>query len=431
MVGAGTGIMLLVMFALLILGVPIGVSIGIAILVLLQINPVTPTAFVAQSMYSQAISFNMIALPFFMVSGNIMDTGGLSKRLVNVANELVGGITGSLGLVTVIACMFFGAISGSAPATVAAIGTIMIPMMIREGYDKYYATGLVAVAGGLGVIVPPSYPMVLYGCTNDVSIGTLFAGGIGPAVLVGLLLIAFNYYFCKKKGLKGTHKFNFIHLLKAIWDAKWALIMPLIILGGIYSGVFTATESAVVATVYGILIGKFVYKELSWKALFKNFYDTAAFVGGTMFTFIPAGALGAIFALLGVPGAINNWLFSITTNPNVIMLMMLGVLFIAGMFLQTNAVIMILSPMLLNIATACGLNPIHFGLVLVIALAIAFVTPPVAVNLFCATSLTGLSVDRVVKGAVPFIIALIVALLVITFAPEITLIFPKLFGMPV
>ncbi len=257
-----TGIMFLVMFGLMFLGVPIAVAMFISMFVLIHIDPVTTSSFIAQTTYGGVASFTNLALPFFMISGTIMETGGLSRRLVNAANSIIGGVTGSLGMVTVIACMFFGAVSGSAPATVAAIGAIMIPMMVQEGYNKYYATALACCAGGLGVIVPPSYPLVLYGVTCNQSVGDLFIAGLLPSCVVGGILILINYGYCKKHKLKGENRFRIKSAFSAWWDAKWALVMPVIILGGIYGGFFTATEAAVVAVVYGIFIGFVVYREL-------------------------------------------------------------------------------------------------------------------------------------------------------------------------
>lgn len=416
-----TGIMFLVMFGLMFIGVPIAVALFIALFVLIGLDPVTTANYLAQSLYSGVASFTLLALPFFMVAGAIMETGGLSKRLVNAANSMVGGITGSLGMVTVIACMFFGAVSGSAPATVAAIGTIMIPMMVREGYNKYYATGLVCVAGGLGVIVPPSYPMVLYGVTCNVSIGDLFVAGIGPALVVGLILMVINYVYCKKHSLKGRNKFSFSNMLKNIWDAKAALVMPIIILGGIYGGVFTATEAAVIAAVYGILIGLFVYKELKFEKLWNIFKDNAAFIAGTMFIMAPARATGSVFAYLGINESISSFLFSVSSNRYIVLTMIFGILFIVGMFVQTTPAIVILAPTLLAVVQQVGVDPIHFGLIMVLALAIAFVTPPVALNLFVGSSMTGISIDKITKAALPFIIGLILALFLVGFIPEISL----------
>ena len=417
-----TGLMFVIMFALMFLGVPIAVSIFIALFSLLAMNPITTQNFVAQSLYSGVASFTNLALPFFMISGTIMETGGLSKRLVNVANSLVGGVTGSLGMVTIIACMFFGAVSGSAPATVAAIGAIMIPMMVQSGYNKYYATGLTCCAGGLGVIVPPSYPMVLYGVTCNQSVGQLFMAGLGPALVVGGILMVINYVYCKKHNLKGVgHKFNLKEAGKSIWDAKWALVMPVIILGGIYGGFFTATEAAVVAAVYGIIVGLFLYRELKLKRLWEIFRNNAAFIAGTMFVMAPAKATGSIFAYLNITKTISNFLFSISTNYYVVLFMIFIILFIVGMFVQTTPAIVILAPTLLAVVSQVGVDPIHFGIIMTLALAIAFVTPPVALNLFVGSSMTGISIDKITKAAWPFLIGLIIAFFVVAYCPPISL----------
>ncbi|MEL4859682.1 TRAP transporter large permease [Pseudoflavonifractor phocaeensis] len=416
-----TGIMFLVMFGLMFLGVPIAVAIFLALVVLIGMNPVTTANFLAQTLYSGVANFTMLALPFFMVAGTIMETGGLSKRLVNAAKSMIGGITGSLGMVTIIACMFFGAVSGSAPATVAAIGAIMIPMMVQDGYNKYYATGLTCCAGGLGVIVPPSYPMVLYGVTVNQSVGDLFMAGLGPALVVGGILMVINYVYCKKHGLKGDNKFNLKAMGKSFWDAKWALVMPVIILGGIYGGYFTATEAAVVAAVYGIIVGLFVYKELKFVKLWEIFRDNTAFIAGTMFVMAPAKATGQVFAYLNITKIISDFLFSISTNYYVILFLIFIILFIVGMFVQTTPAIVILAPTLLAVVQQVGVDPIHFGIIMTLALAIAFVTPPVALNLFVGSSMTGISIDKITKAAIPFLIGLIVAFFVVAFCPPISL----------
>ena len=250
-------VMLVLMFALLFLGVPVGVCLILPIVPLVYMTKVTSMTFISNIMYSGVASYTLIALPFFIIAGNIMDCGGLSRRLIRIANSLSGRTTGSLGMVAILACMFFGAVSGSSVATVAAIGSIMLPEMVRNGYNKYYAAALITVAGCLGVIVPPSFPMVVYGVTMNVSIGDIFIGGIGPAILVGLIMMSINYFYAKKNKLRGTKAFSWKEVGAAIKDGWPALLMPIIILGGIYGGVFTATEAAVVATVYSILVGCF------------------------------------------------------------------------------------------------------------------------------------------------------------------------------
>ena len=417
----GTAVMFIVMFGLMFLGVPIAVAMFIAMIALIAIDPVTTQSFLAQTAYGGVAVFTNLALPFFMISGTIMETGGLSKRLVNAANSLIGGVTGSLGMVTVIACMFFGAVSGSAPATVAAIGAIMIPMMVEDGYNKYYATALACCAGGLGVIVPPSYPLVLYGVTCSQSVGDLFIAGLLPSCVVGGILIIINYFYCKKRGLKGENKFHIKNALHAFWDAKWALIMPIIILGGIYSGFFTATEAAVVSVVYGIFVGFVLYKELKWKNLWLIFRDNAAFIAGTMFIMCPADATGSVFAYLNINQIIADFMFSISDNYYVVMFMIFVIMFIVGMFIQTTPAIIILAPTLLSVVTQVGCDPIHFGIILDLALAIAFVTPPVAVNLFVGSSMTGISIDKITKAEIPLLIGLCVAFFVVAFVPWFSL----------
>ena len=415
---------LLILFGCMVIFFAIGVPIGICLIfpcfLMLLVNPVTSASFLAQSFYTGVASSSMIALPFFMICGNIMDKGGISRRLVNAANNCIGGITGSLGMVTILACMFFGAVSGSAVATVAAIGAIMLPEMVRNGYDKYYATGMCAVAGGLGIIVPPSYPMVVYGITNNESIGDLFIAGLAPAVLVGALLMFVNYLYCKKRGIKGNNKFHLKTALKGFWDAKWALLMPVIILGGIYSGIMTATESAVVATVYGIIIGRFVYKEITFKQLWDEFRSTATFSGGMMWTVAPATAIGLIFAYLGVNKAIAAFFLGISSNMYIVMFLIVCILFVIGMFMQTTPAIVIFSPVLLGVAEAVGVNAIQFGQVMNLALAVGFCTPPVCANVFVAQSMTGMPMDKIVKPAIPFIAVLILALLAVAFFPVFT-----------
>lgn len=420
-------VMFIVMFALLFLGVPIGISIACAMFSLLALNPVTTTQFVAQSMYSGLSSFTLIALPFFILSGTIMESGGLSRRMINVADALVGNVTGSLGMVTIIACMFFGAVSGSAIATVAAIGGIMLPAMAKAGYDKVYATALTTVAGCLGFIVPPSTPMVIYGITNRVSIGAMFMAGFLPALVVGGLLMLVNYVYCKKHNLVGSgHRFSLRNVARQFWLSKWALLMPVIILGGIYGGFMTPTESAVIACFYGIVVGKYVYKELTFKRIWHMFKDNTSFIGAMMFTFAPAGALSSIFAYLKVPTAIAGFFFSISTNKYVILLLIFILLVIVGMLLETTPAILLITPILLPVVEPLGIDPIHFGIFCILVLCIGLVTPPVAMGLFVAQSMTGISMMRIAKKAIPFMLALAVSCAIIGLFPEISLIIPRL-----
>ncbi len=405
----------------LVIGVPIGICFAIGMISVAFLFDVTSLKFIAQSMYSGLDSLPLLAVPCFILAGAIMEKGGLSRRLINAANKFSGGTTGGLGTVVILACLFFGAISGSAPATVAAIGTIMIPHMQKAGYDRTWSTGLVAVSGSLGVIVPPSIPLVVYGCATNTSIGDLFLAGVVPAIVEAGVLIVIAKIVSWKKGYKGSgEKSSVKEILAALWEAKWALIMPVIILGGIYGGIFTPTEAAVVAIVYGIIIGMFVHKELKWKDLLKIFNENASFIGGIMLTFAPAAALGGVLAMLGIPGMISDLLLSVTDNLIVILLIINVFLLLAGMVLDTMSAIIVFAPILLAVLQPLGIDPIHLGIMMTVNLEVGFVTPPVALNLFVASGMTGIPMDKIVSKALPFIIGLLITLLVITFVPGLS-----------
>lgn len=416
-----TAVMFFLLFLFLILGVPIGICLIFPLFFLIRLDPVTTGPYLANVMYSGVASFTTMAIPFFVLAGDIMSGGGISERLVSFADRCVGKVTGSYGMVTVLGCMFFGAVSGSSPATCAAIGSIMIPVMVRKGYNKYYAVALVACAGGLGIIVPPSYPMLIYGVTNNISVGDLFMAGIGPACVVGGVLMLVNYLYCRKHNLRGDIPFNFKEFLRAFWDAKLAILMPVIILGGIYGGIFTPTESAVVAVVYGLIVSFFIYRSLTLKRALEMFRKAAILVGGTLLTIAPANGLGKVFAFMGVTDTIQKAFYSVSTNKYIILIMIYALMFVVGMFVQTTPAIVILSPMLLQVVQGVGIDPIHFGMVMIICLAIAFVTPPVATNLFMTSSLTGVPIDRIVRASIPFLIGLIISLFIVGFVPAISL----------
>lgn len=426
-----SAILIVTIIIMLILGVPVGICLASGILVLLLYDPVTSIGFIASKMYSGVAAFPLIALPFFMLAGVLMETGGLSKRLVAAADSLIGRMTGGLGMVTILACMFFGAISGVAVAVVAAIGSVMIPQMIKQGYSKVYATALVTVAGGLGVIVPPSYPLVLYGVVNNESVGSLFMAGIGPSTVVTLLLISFNYYFSRKYGYTGSGvPFSMKRVITTFWEAKWALLMPIIILGGIYGGIVTPTEAAVIAVVYGLIVSKYIYKENTWGKIIKMYKDNATFFAALMLTFAPAAALGPIFSYLGIPQAINEFILSISKNPYIVLAMIFLIMIPVGMFVQTNVIIIVLSPILLGVVKNLGVNPIHFGVFMVMCVCIAFVTPPAANSLFVASQISGISIDKIAKASIPFIIALSIATLLVAYFPITCFGLLKLLGIP-
>lgn len=413
-------VLLVSFFVMIFLRFPIAYAVGLSSVLCLMVQGQALTD-VCRLMVKGISSFSLMAVPFFITMGVLMGSGGISEKLIALADACVGWMRGGMAMVNIVASYFFGGISGSASADTASIGSIMIPMMVSNGYNKYYATGLTCCAGGLGVIVPPSYPMVLYGVTCNVSVGKLFIAGLGPAFVVGGVLMLINYVMCKRWGIKGDTKLELKNIASSFWDAKWALIMPVIILGGIYSGIFTATEAAVVASVYGIVIGLFVHRELKLEKLWAIFRDNAAFIAGTMFVMAPSKATGQVFAYLNITKIIANFMFSISTNPYIVLCMIFVIMFIVGMFVQTTPAIVILAPTLLAVVSQVGIDPIHFGIIMTLALAIAFVTPPVALNLFVGSSMTGLSIDKIVRAFMPFLIGLIVAFFIVSFVPAISL----------
>ncbi len=416
-----------VMGVMLVIGVPIGISICAGLLSVALLYGTTTLAFIGQQLYSGLDSFPLMAVPCFMLAGSLMEVGGISKRLVRVAEVFLGHQVGGYCAVTVVACLFFGAISGSAPATVAAIGGIMIPYMVDAGYEKSFATGLSAVAGSLGIIIPPSIPFVVYGVSTNTSIADLFLSGFVPGIIIGVALIAVAKYLCKKKGYKGSERrFTTKEKLEAIKDAIPAIIMPVIILGGIYGGICTPTEAATVAIYYSIFVGFFIYKEMRVQNILDILNNTASFVGAVMLAFAPAAAMGGVLSMLGVPALVRTMLTSVSDDLNVIMLIVLVVLLIAGMILDTMSSIVILAPIFYSALIPIGVDPIYLGCVMICALAIGFITPPVAQNLFVASTMTGVPMHKVVKSAMPFIIAMLLCVLLIIFVPPLTTFLPNL-----
>jgi C4-dicarboxylate transporter DctM subunit len=426
-----TGSIALVVFATLIvcliLTVPIGFSLGIASLGYILFTKQLTFGFIAQNMVTGADSFPIMAIPFFVFAGELMGGGGISQRLLNVANVFFGRVRGGLAIVTVVVCMFFAAISGSGPATVAAVGGMVVPTMIQKGYDKKFVLALIAAAGSIGVIIPPSIPMVVYSVTTNSSVSKLFMAGFIPGILIGLILIGYCYFFARKMGYKGdTEPFSWGRAGREIWKSKWALLSPVIILGGIYGGIFTPTEAAAVAVIYSLIIGCLVYKEMDLKQLMnvtKNACETTATI---MIVIGCAAGFSKVLTLGRIPTTVATFLTSLTDSKILILLLINVLLLIVGCFMETLCAIMILAPILFPVVKVLGVDPIHFGIIMVVNLAIGFITPPLGVNLFVAARVGETTLDNVIKGIIPFLILMIVALLLITYIPSISLFLPNL-----
>lgn len=406
------------------LGVPIAISLGLSTLATVICAETLPIQYLAQTAFTSIDSFPIMAIPFFIAAGVFMGAGGLSQRLLALADEILGGLYGGMALVTVATCMFFGAISGSGPATVAAIGALTVPAMIERGYDKYFACALVAAAGAIGVMIPPSNPFVVYGISAQVSIGDLFLGGIVPGVLTGLVLMGYAYFFSRARNWHGEVRERSIGtLFRAIWQAKWALMVPVIVLGGIYGGFMTPTEAAAVAAFYGLVVGVLVYREINFKKLYNCCVEAAETSATIIVLMAMATLFGNIMTIEDVPGTIARAILSVTESKLVILLMINVLLLMVGVFMEALAAIVILTPILLPVVVGVGVDPLHFGIIMVVNLAIGFITPPVGVNLFVASGIAKAKLSELSKSVMPMILLMLAVLMLITYVPEVPLFF--------
>ncbi|PAU78327.1 TRAP transporter large permease [Halomonas salipaludis] len=414
---------------LLILNVPVGIAIGLACVVTILSFGTLSELYVAQTLVTATDSFPIMAIPLFILAGDLMGAGGVSRRILAVANAFFGRITGGLAIVTVVVCMFFAAVSGSGPATVAAVGSMVVPTMLQAGYSKSFTLGLVAAAGSIGVIIPPSIPMVLYGVTTGTSITNIFLGGILPGMLIGLLLIAYVYYYSRKMGWRGTQEsFDGAKTLRLMWDAKWALLNPIIILGGIYAGVFTPTEAAAVASVYAFVCGVFIHRELLPRDIFRTVARSCATTGTVMVILGCASTFARILTIERIPSSIADLILQFSLHPIVLLLIILLLLLLVGCVMDTTPAILVLAPILYPVVTSVGVDPVHFGIIMVVSLAIGFITPPLGINLFVAARIGNSSLGPVIQGVVPFVIVMILALVVIAYVPQLSLLPLTLFN---
>jgi C4-dicarboxylate transporter DctM subunit len=425
-----TGLWLVGIFLILLFfHVPIMISLGVASVVYCLLLTNTPMDMIMNTYFTSLDSFPLIAIPFFILAGDLMMAGGISGRLIDFCRALLKSFAGALGAVTVVASMIFAAVAGSGTATVACIGGITIPEMIKEKYDKGFACALAATAGALGPIIPPSVAMILYGVICQVSITKLFLGGIIPGLLMAIGLVILVHVVAKKNGYGIHHeevKVDIPPLGKAFKDAIWALMVPFIILGGIYSGFFTPTEAAVVACDFAIIVGLFVYKEFKFKDIPAILRRTAMTSGTVMLLVSCASALGRLLTLERVPSQIAEGLISISDNKFVVLLIINVFLLAVGMFMETYAAIIILAPVLLPTILTLGIDPLHFGLIMVVNLTIGLCTPPVGVNLFIAARIGNVSMERMFKWLGATLAVLIVVLLLVTYIPQLTLFLPNM-----
>ena len=414
---------------LCIMNVPIAICLGAASFLALYMDGSVPLLLLVQRMFTGTDSFTLLAIPLFMIAGRLMEWGGISKRLIDLSMNVVGGMYGGLANVSILACMFFAAISGSAPATVVAIGSIMVPAMIKEGYGKSFSVAILAAAGIIGVIIPPSILFVTYGVSIGASIGKLFIAGIIPGVIMGLSLMLFCYIVSRINGWKSSVKPTFRGFLSSLKKSIWGLLMPIIILGGIYGGIFTPTESAAVACIYSLFVGFFVYKELNIKNTYISFYEAGTTSAMVLLIIATATAMGWILTTEQVPLMIAEALSSLAQSRYPLLLFLNIMLLVTGCLMEPNAAIIILGPIFLPLLQQANIDLIHFGVVMVVNMAIGMLTPPLGVNLFVAQSLQkDIPIKSIISAVTPMIIVLLVNLMLFTYIPAISTVLLKYFA---
>lgn len=409
------------MITLLALNVPLAIGIAFASIIAIVFASDVPSFVAVQRIFTGLDSFTIMAIPFFVLAGKIMEKGGISQRLIGLAASIVGSTTGGLAIIAVLASMFFAAISGSAPATVVAIGSIMVPAMVKAGYEKGFSIALMATAGTIGVIIPPSIPFITYGITANVSIGDLFIAGVLPGILIGVSLMIYSYIYSKKHGYRGGEKTSFKRFFTQLKISILGVLMPVIILGGIYGGIFTPTESGAIACVYGLIVSFFFYKELKLSDLKGLFVESGYISAMILLIMAAANIMSWILTAEQVPNKVAAMVGPLATDGIMLLIIINIILLILGTFLELNAAIIIVVPILLPLLAQFDINLVHFGVIMIVNMAIGLLTPPLGVNLFVAKTLGDISFNTIVRRVVPLLIVVIVDLILITFIPKISM----------
>jgi C4-dicarboxylate transporter DctM subunit len=416
--------LVVVLFALLLSSTPIAVALGLTAFAYFFYYTTIPLTQPSETLYNALNTFPLMAIPFFVLAANIMSRGGISRRLTEAGNAVVGQFRGGLAMTAVLSCVFFAAISGSSPATVVAVGTLLIPAMIRSGYSQRFSTGLIATSGSLGILIPPSIPLIVYGIATEENIGDLFLAGVLPGLFAGLLLLIMVIIVSRRRGY-GTGENALVltraQRTRALRDALLSLLLPLFVLGGIYGGIFTPTEAAAMAVLYALLLALFVYREIGVKDLGSILLGSAR--TSAMVMFIIANGILFTFVLTSerIPGEIAEGLLGLELNKWAFLLVVNLLLLVVGCFMETSSAILIIAPILLPIAVELGVDPIHLGIIMIMNLEIGMITPPLGLNLFVASGLTGMSVLQVARAAIPSALVLLGALFVVTYVPPIAL----------
>lgn len=419
---ASSIILFVVLFLLILTSTPIAVALGLTTLFYIFYFTRLPMTQVPDTLYNALNSFPLMAIPFFILAANLMTHGGISRRLVEAANAVVGSFRGGLGMTAVLSCMFFAAISGSSAATVVAVGTLLIPGMIKAGYDRKFSTGLIATSGGLGILIPPSVPLIVYGIVTETSIGDLFLAGILPGLLTGALLLALVVVLSRRRNLGAEAlPMSGADRIRAIRDAILGILLPVLVLGGIYGGIFTPTEAAAAAVLYAFLVSMFVYREIGFAELGRIVLRSARMSAMVMFIIANAILFTFVLSLERIPAEVAELFIALDLRPWAFLLMINVLFLLVGMFMDSIGAILILAPILFPIAVELGVDPVHFGIIFIMNFEIGAITPPLGINLFVASGISTLSALQVARAAVPWALVLLLSLLLVTYIPGIAL----------
>lgn len=416
------------LFGLMLIGVPIAISLGLSsAITIMFFSPDTVRGLVIK-MFETSEHYTLLAIPFFLIAGAFMTTGGVARRLIDFANACVGHVRGGLAIGSVLACMLFAALSGSSPATVAAVGSIAIAGMVRSGYPIEFGAGIICNAGTLGILIPPSIVMVVYAAATEQSVGKMFIAGVVPGLLLGAALMVAIYIVARVKNLPAQPRASLREWLVALRKSLWGLLLIVIILGGIYSGMYTPTEAAAVAAVYSAFIALFVYKDMGFKDLPRVMLDSGKMTVMLMFIIANAMLFAHVLTTEQIPQLISQWVLGLGLEPWMFLIVVNLMLLVAGNFMEPSAIILIMAPIFFPIAVELGIDPIHFGIIMVVNMEIGLITPPVGLNLFVSSAVTGMPVTKTIKAAMPWLLILLAFLIVITYVPIVSLGLPELLG---
>jgi len=424
------GMIIFALLAVLMLtGMPISISLGLTVLTFLFTMTEVPIESVALKLFTGIEKFEIMAIPFFILAGNFLTHGGVARRMINFASSMVGHWHGGLALAGVVACALFAAVSGSSPATVVAIGSILLPAMVKQGYPKSFGVGVIGTAGGLGILIPPSIVMVIYAVSTNSSIGKLFIAGIVPGLLLAAVLLGVTWFVAKKRNYPRMAKASWSQRLAALRESIWGLLLIVVVIGGIYSGIFTATEAAAMSAVYAFIVALFIYKDLGWKQVPKVLLDSANMSAMLLYIITNAVLFSFLLTSENIPQNLADWINHMGLSPWMFLLVVNLLLLLAGNFMEPSSVLLITAPILFPVAMALGIDPIHLGIIMTVNMEIGMITPPVGLNLYVASGIAKMGLTDVTKACAPWILVMIGYLMLITYVPAISLWLPNMLGM--